>query len=109
MKRFPPTQFVAVAAVLITAIAVPAFRQAQAQEAHAFADRIQTADSRADVISKIGRNPSSSETGRYLGFLEVETLSFRIGLREKILVRLVLGKVVSVETLQITPWELLRP
>lgn len=76
---------------------------AAARDARTLAGRIATGDTRLDVIAKIGK-PASAETGRYLG-VEVEVLNFRIGISEVVVVRLVLGRVVGVETKQVLPWE----
>ncbi|MBF0395066.1 MAG: hypothetical protein HQL38_20510 [Alphaproteobacteria bacterium] len=68
------------------------------------ADRTVTGDSRHEVIAKVGKEPTWIETRRYVG-IETQVLTFRIGLSETLIVRLVLGRVVTVETKPVSPWD----
>lgn len=102
----PISQFLrtAVLAGTILAGAVMAAAPASAESAKVLADRIATGDSRLEVIAKAGKEPNWTEVSRYLG-VETEVLTFRIGLSEALVVRLVLGKVVTVESRPMMPWE----
>lgn len=75
-----------------TSVATPV----QAADLKILAERIQTGDMRGDVVAKMGGEPTSVSTQRWLG-IEAQTLSFA-NFTEVITVTLVLGRVVSVES-----------
>ncbi|AWB08183.1 hypothetical protein A6A40_24470 (plasmid) [Azospirillum humicireducens] len=61
------------------------------------AQRIATGDSRAEVVAKIGHEPRIVQTSRWLG-IEIEELLFNVSFTEAVVVRLVVGRTVAVET-----------
>jgi len=86
-------------AVLVMS-ATPAF----ADDARDVAARLSVGDSRADALAKIGKDPSYTESQMVLG-VEKESLSFKVGLTSVVVVDLVLGRVVAVQTKSVMPWD----